>query len=374
MGIFKKKDKKEKKKYYCLDRIKECDAQYNVIYGERSNGKTYATLKELLEAYVKSGAQFAYLRRWDTDFKGKRGASLFDGLVRDNVISDLTNGEYNSVYYWSGRFYLSKFDKENLSRVNSPEPIGYAFAINTMEHDKSSSYPNIRNIIFDEFLTRTTYLVDEFVLFCNVLSTIIRDRDDVKIYMLGNTVNQYCPYFREMGLKNIKKMKPGDIQVYTYGDTGLKVAVEYTGGDEYRDSKPSDVYFAFDNPKLRMITSGGWELDIYPHCPMKYNKSNIKLTYILEFDEELLQCEIVKVNKCMFTFIHRKTTPIKDEDRDLIYTQRYDPRKNWRRVISKPYDKIGKIIWDQFRTDSVYYQDNEVGDMVMNYLQWCAQQ
>lgn len=374
-NIFKGKPKKGvEQKYYTLDRIEEAGAHYNIVIGERSNGKTYATLKKLIKEYIENGSQFAYVRRWEEDFRGKRGSSLFDGLVRDNVISEMTGGEYNSIYYWSGRFYLSKYDKETMSRTNAPEPCGYAFAVSTMEHDKSTSYPFIRNVLFDEFLTRTTYLVDEFVLFCNVLSTIIRDRSDVKIYMLGNTVNQYCPYFKEMGLKNIKKLKPGDMQIYEYGDTGLKVAVEYTGGEAYRSSKPSDVYFAFDNPKLKMITSGGWELDIYPHCPMKYNHSDIKFTYFVEFDGELLQCEIVKCNKCLFTFIHRKTTPIKDENRDLVYSQRYDPRANWRRIILKPYDKIGKLIWSQFVTNSVYYQDNEVGDMVMNYLQWCAQQ
>lgn len=372
--ILKKSEKKEIKKYYSLDEIKKCDAQYNIIYGERSNGKTYATLKELLEEYVKNGSQFAYLRRWEEDFRGKRGATLFDGLTRDNVIEDLTDGEYNTVYYWSGRFYLSKFDKEKMTRRNAPEPCGYAFAISTMEHDKSSSYPFIRNVLFDEFLTRTSYLVDEFVLFCNVLSTIIRDRSDVTVYMIGNAVNQYCPYFKEMGLKNIKKQKPGEIQIYEYGESGLRVAVEYTGGEAYRSTKPSDVYFAFDNPKLKMITNGGWELDIYPHCPMKYSHKDIKFIYFIEFDEELVQCEIIKKDKCVFTFIHRKTTQIKNENKDIIYSQHYDPRRNWRRVINKPFDKIGVLIWEQFKTDSVFYQDNEIGDLIMNYLQWCDQQ
>ena len=38
------------------------------------------------------------------------------------------------------------------------------------------------------------------LFFMNVLSTIIRDRENIKIFMLGNTVNKYCPYFDEMGL------------------------------------------------------------------------------------------------------------------------------------------------------------------------------
>ena len=369
-----KKKPKEELKYYSSERIRSLNAHYNMIFGERSNGKTYNILAYCLEEYVKNGSQFAYLRRWEEDFKGKRGASLFDNHASNKFIEEITNGEYNNIYYYSGRFYLSKYDKENMSRVNSPEPIGYAFAISTMEHDKSSAYPNIRNVVFDEFLARTSYLVDEFVLFCNVLSTIIRDRDNAKIFMLGNTVNKYCPYFTEMGLKNVKKMLPGDIDVYEYGESGLRVAVEYTGGTGIRNTKPSDVYFAFDNPKLKMITSGGWELDIYPHCPMKYRPADVKYSYFIEFDEEMLQCDIIKKNKCTFTFIHRKTTELKNPDKDLIYCSKYDPRRNWRRVISKPYDNIGKLIWKQFVTDSVYYQDNEVGDIVMNYLNWCEQQ
>lgn len=97
-----------------------------------------------------------------------------------------------------------------------------------MEHDKSTNYDGIINAVLDEFLTRSYYLPNEFVLFMNVLSTIIRDRDNVKIFMMGNTVNQYCPYFAEMGLTHIKEMKKGDIDVYEYGESGLTVAVEYT--------------------------------------------------------------------------------------------------------------------------------------------------
>lgn len=361
-------------KYYTHNRLFEyCpDAHYYMIFGERSSGKTYDLMKYCLEQYVKDGSQFAYLRRWDTDIKGQPIRTLFANLVANKEIQKITKNEYNDVYFYGGSFYLSFYNSEKGTRVNSPEPIGFVFALNNMEHDKSSSWPHVNNIVFDEFLARKSYLVNEFVAFTNVLSTIIRKRDNVKIFMLGNTVNKFCPYFKEMGITNLKKMVPGEINVYKYGDSGLTVAVEYTDG---RDSiNPSDVYFAFNNPKLKMITQGAWELDIYPHCPIKYRPKDIKFTYFIEFDDEYLQCEIVKANKCLFTFIHQKTTPLKKEDKDIIFSQRYDPRKNWRRIIHKTYDKIGEVIWKQFVTDSVYYQDNEVGDMVANYLEWCKQQ
>jgi hypothetical protein len=136
--------------------------------------------------------------------------------------------------------------------------------------------------------------------------------------------------------------------------------------------KKSDFYFAFDNQKLEMITSGIWEIDIYPHCPYKYKPKDIKFKYFIEFDANLLQCEVVYIDNMTFTFIHRKTTPLKDEDNDLIYSTRYDPRPNWRRKITLPMFKVEYKILEYYKADKIFYQDNEVGEIVRNYLVWCG--
>lgn len=368
--------KKEKApaKYYRLTEILKLKCDYNLIIGERSNGKTYAALEEALKRYQEKGAQFAYIRRNDMDLKGKNATSLFNGLTENERVKEITKGAYNSVYYYSGRFYFCNYDEQLAKRVLSPEPIGYTFSLNTSMHDKSTSFPNIKTIIFDEFLTRQYYLIDEFVIFMNLLSTIIRDRDDVQVFMLANTVNKYAPYFQEMGITNIKKMKPGSIDVYEYGDSGLRVAVEYTGGGKTRSTKPSDKYFAFNNPKLQMITTGVWELDIYPHLMTKYRPKDVRATFFIEYDRELLQGEIVKLNGVIFTYIHKKTTPLKDEEKDYIYSTRYNPRKNWHRCINKPIDKLGELIWRQFQEFRVFYQNNEIGDLTKNYIDWCVSQ
>ncbi|MGC5276152.1 hypothetical protein ACPXAM_23725, partial [Escherichia coli] len=88
-------------------------------------------------------------------------------------------------------------------------------------------------------------------------------------YMLGNTVNKYCPYFAEMGLEHIPKMTQGTIDVYAYGNSDLTVAVEYCKSPDSKVKEASHKYFAFNNPKLEMITGGAWELNIYPHLPYK---------------------------------------------------------------------------------------------------------
>ena len=356
------------KKYYSLKNILSKKAQYNIIFGERSNGKTYSVLKYGLEQYTKDGKQMAIIRRWQDDFKGKRGASMFDSLAANYEIEYMTKGKWTNVYYFGGRWFLCNY-KDDGTREIDETPFAYAFSITSMEHDKSTSYPNVTTILFDEFLTRTAYLPDEFVLFMNVLSTIIRDRTNVKIFMLGNTVNKYCPYFSEMGLKHIKNMEPGTIDLYQYGNSGLSVAVEYTAPN--KNGKGSDLYFAFDNPKLTMITGGAWEIDIYPHCPCKYKPKDVLFKFYIEFDSELLECEIVNADNNLFIFIHKKTTPLKEPEKDLIYSTEYSPLPNRKRKITVPTSNMENKIYNLFKTDKVFYSDNETGEIVRNYIIWC---
>lgn len=352
--------------YYSLDDILSRKAQYNVIIGERSNGKTYAVLKHGLENYVKTGKQLAIVRRYVEDIRGKRGSQFFEALNSNNVVSDLTKGRYTFVKHVNRKFYLAYYDEDLNKDILDNRPCAFSFALNEMEHDKSTSYPDVTTIMFDEFLTRDRYLRDEFTVFMNVVSTIVRLRDDVTIFMLANTVNKYSPYFEEMGLRHINQMKQGTIDLYKYGKSKLKVAVEYCVS--LNKSKPSNIYFAFDNPKLQMITGGVWEMSLYPHCPVKYRPDQVILMYFIKFDGNILQCEIVDTGTENFTFIHRKTTPIYDEDNDIIYSMEYDPRPNHVRRLSRPATKWQRKIAEYYATEKVFYQDNEVGEIVRNFV------
>lgn len=359
--------KSTKIKYYNPKKIDETNAQYRMVIGERSNGKTYAILSKILQNYFTKNEQGAVVRRWQDDFKGKRALAMFAPMVTDNLVYKYSQGRWDRIDYRSGCWYPARYDEQTDTIVRGDEPIAYAFALSSMEHDKSTSYPKITTICLDEFLTRGYYLVDEFVLFMNVVSTIVRQRMNVKIYMLGNTVNWTCPYFTEMGIRHIRDMKQGSIDVYTYGESGLKVAVEYC--QSIADSKQSNVYFAFDNPRLQMITSGAWELDIYPHLPVKYEHKHIKGIFFICFEGDTLQCEVVHYGRNAFIYIHRKTTPIKDYDHDIIFALNNDYRINHYQSLIRPRDKISQVIAFLVKQNKIYYQDNEVGEIVRNYRQ-----
>ena len=356
-------------KYYNLTKILKKNATYNIIIGERSNGKTYSALLYSLECYFNDGSQVAVVRRWGEDVKGRRAKNIYTQLEVNNEIHKLSNGQYTHIHHYAGKFFPCTYDNEKLIYDNK-KVLGYTFSLTEYEHNKSISFPHINNIIFDEFLTNRMYLPDEFVLFMNTISSLIRLRDTVKIFMLGNTVNKFCPYFKEMGLSNILKMEQGDIDVYRYGESKLKVVVEYC--TSLKKYKKNNHYFAFNNPKLQMITSGAWELDIYPHLPIQFKKSDIINIYFIDFNDQVYQCEIVNFNNSYLTYIHIKTTSIKDSDKCLIYTLQSHYQLNYNVNILKPQNEPQERILWFFKTNRVFYQNNEVGDAINNYLKNCG--
>ena len=364
-----------KPKYYDIAHLlkdyPEC--LYYVVFGERSNGKTYSALKYCLERYFKHGEQFAYIRRFGEDVKKKNLQTLFSAHVDNGLLSNLSSGAYSSIEYGGNKFipvnWISGPKGGDIKDV-AKEPIGYAFDLNAMEHHKSTSYPKVTTIVFDEFLSRQGYLTNEFVLFMNTLSTIIRDRSNVKIFMIGNTVNKYCPYFTEMGLTHIKNQKPGTCDVYSYSDTGLSVCVEYCDPMSKRGGKSSDMYFAFDNPQLQMITTGSWEIAIYPHLTQKYRPKDVAFQFFIQFDETILHCEIVVTDDNYFLFVHRKTTPIKDESEDIVYSNIPSQKWNWRTGLTKLSDPLSQHINRMIKENRVFYSDNETGEVLRNFIIW----
>lgn len=363
-------------KYYSLKKIKEKKCKYNLIYGQRSNGKTFAVIQEIMERYTKSegGECGLYLRRWEVDIKGQRAKRLCDGFLPEHI-KKFTKGQWEGVKYYNREWFFTKYDKDNDLTIVDNKPFMISMCLTSMEHDKGPSYPRITTILFDEFITRPNslggsgYAVDEFVLFCNVLSTVIRLRTNVTIYLVGNTINKYCPYFREFGIEeHIPKQKQGTIDIYTFGNGNLTMAVEYCK-DNASNSKSNNIYFAFDNPKLNMIKSGEWELEIYPHIIGKIPTDWIKYKFFVEFNGNIITGNIcVGGNNLPFVYFHNKTTPLKLNKYDLIYNHIPNQDYHYRIWIDKGVDKMTGLIADLYRKHRFFYSDNLVGEIISNYI------
>ena len=346
------------------------DTYYNIAWGERSNGKSYGIQAAMLIRYIMYGEKCALFRRWQTDFLTKTASNMFGGIVNSGVIKRLTNGEYDRIFYKSKMFYLA-YEDESGNIIKENEPFCYGFALSEMEHDKGGVYPeNIGMIMFDEFISRRGYVRDEFGLFLNAISTIARTRDFAKIFMLGNSVSTSCPYFRNMGITHLNKQVKGEISIYKSSDG--KPFISCLWADSPTIEKSSNAYFQFNNPKARMITNGEFETSIYPVCPYPYFSSDVKFRFFIDYDGDLLQCNIVKFDDKIFIDINPKTTPLKNPEKDLIYSDKNTGSKNYYKKINRPVLKIQKLINLLFSQEKVFYSDNMTGECVRNYLMYCG--
>ena len=370
-------------RYVDIKPLLNIKAHYRIMVGERSNGKSYAVLNYHLDKFIKSGytEPLAIIRRWEEDFRGANSQkTCYDSLCHNgegkNVIEEKTEGIFNGVEYYNGRYYLTQneIQKDGTKKVvRTSYIIAYAFSINASEHYKGAQFPTITTILFDEFITQQQYLPDEFTLFMNLLSTIIRQRDNLEVFLCANSISRYCPYIKEMGLTKFKTQEIGTINTYSYGNSDLKVALFLTDSAP-KSTKKSNVYFAFNNPKLNMITGGDsiWQMGIYPHSPIKFDhEKDVVFKYWIVFDGEEYECEIVQKDNYLFTFIHPHTSNVKHQETDVIFNteQILDNYHQYSLLRSNlPTDFMSKINLF-YKSKQVYFSDNSTGNAISSYLE-----
>ena len=348
--------------YYSLNKILKHKALYNVIFGQRSNGKTFAVIDLMLKTFCKTGKPSAYIRRLDSEIVP---AEVFP-LLRPHMdnVKKYSKGKYNDYMYKSRCFYLIHRDENGDVQEISPAFI-YCFALSISTKSKGADRGEFAYTLFDEFLTRKFYLNNEFLLYTEILSTIMRDRDGTIHFLVGNTVNKYCPYFSEMGLTHITEQKQGTIDIYTYNDTELKVAVEYCAMSD--TSKPVSKYFAFDNPQLNMITRGMWELASYPHCMESVTKQDIIMKCYIIFDKNTLCVNIVRKND-VFLLVTPQTHSIPPEH--IVYTYTASNNPYYIHDIRKDNTKLSRLLYNLIAQNKVFFTDNLTGEIFNNWIKY----
>ena len=371
-------------------------AAYIMAVGQRANGKTYAVLAEILKKWIKSEykEQGAYIRRYEEDMQGKKGKQLLASHV--GLLKQLTK-DWDHFKFKSSEpaWYLAKWQVRTQKHRDGTEdeikeeivqelPFMWGFSINNMESDKGPNYQSeqtrVTTTIFDEFITRRFYINgdQEPVLYFNILSTIIRDRTDVKNYLIANTVSQFSPYFEFLGIDNVnvQNMKPGQIDLYNYGEEeeGGQLVFEMTPTTK-KVSKTNAKYFAFNNPRLQMF-KGFWEMGNWQLMPEKYNREQVIYTFYIQWNKKNYTADIIQ-NKDgkLWTFIYNKSTELKKKPEDLIFGKCEELRLYSFTNILKPEYNIPvlNLIKNQVLSNNVYYQSLFIGEEFNNYVKWCKE-
>lgn len=341
------------RKYYNLKPLLDCKCNWMILYGMRSNGKSYAVKKHVLEQAYNTGELFVYLRRWSEDIKSKDVAAYFG----DAPIKDITGGEWEDVTAWQGYFYWSRSGEDD-KIVRSKKPIGRYCSLNQSERYKSQVFNNYTSIIYEEFLTNKIYLGGSGInseprMLMGFVSTVSRDRD-INVFMIGNTISRVCPYFSEWGLHGVMDLKPGNIQIYHLkGENGVvDIAVENC---EVVESK-SRMFFGAAS---KQIISGEWEVDDVPKLlkPYEYYELLYELKAVFSDFRFILQLLIDPANGGAFVYIYpdTKDRKILRVVTDVFSTDPFVSNGLQRRV------KAECLIASCFSSGKVCYSDNLTG-------------
>lgn len=146
------------------------------IIGARGIGKTYGYKKFVINRFIKKGEQFIYLRRYKTELKKIK--EFFKAVQKE--FPEYKLEVKGKEFYCNGTL------------------MGWAVPLSTWSIEKSNEYPNVRTILFDEFLiekSKLSYLPNEAEALLNMMETVFRDRTNTRAILLSNATTVVNPYF-----------------------------------------------------------------------------------------------------------------------------------------------------------------------------------
>lgn len=370
-----------KRVYYNIDSLDKLGATINILYGERSNGKSYQLKhkkgilpylknstsysrryydkEKIIEDNIKAGTRFILLRRNKEEVSSEK----VEQYLNDIDIMSLTNDEYNCFSVYKKAIYLSKYDNDT-GKTKRYEKIGYVMALSTEQNYAGASYLDVHDIIFEEFMTRTVYLANEPDKLMNLYSTIDRKRGTTRLWLVGNSISRVCPYLEDWGLMDIiRNLKQGDIKTKWIStnstddegrDVEVLLAIEYcrsTGNSSFAIGKHAD-----------MLNKGDWQSDPQPHLSESYN--NYKMLFRIGFQYQSFKFigeYLMDKDSNTLWFIYPYNREFKKNL--IVFSDIIKESNYWQKDIYNPTFKNDNIrnILSTFKENKIFYATDLVG-------------
>ena len=131
------------------------------VIGERGCGKTFNAKVAMLKKFLKTGEQFIYLRRYKTEL--------------DTSLATFWN-DLQSHDYFKDHSLKVKKSKLLTEFTCDGKVCGYAVPLSTSNILKSTAFPKVKTIIFDEFIldgaSGTYHYLKNEVTMC-IINTIL---------------------------------------------------------------------------------------------------------------------------------------------------------------------------------------------------------
>lgn len=163
--------------YYDFDKALSYGCLINMIITNRGFGKTYGFKMWAIRDFLKTGAQFFSLRRYDEELK----------ITKDLFFADVKK-----------EFPDHDFKCDGYEYYIDGEPAGMCWSLSKASSLKSAPFPDINKLLYDEFLIDDSthhYLKNEVFDLLNVMETIFRTRNNWRAFLMSNAVTITNPYF-----------------------------------------------------------------------------------------------------------------------------------------------------------------------------------
>lgn len=215
---------KPKLAYYNYDKLFSYNGTFNFLVGARGLGKSFGAKDRAVDRALKFGEQFIYVRRYKDEL----------ATGRDSFFADLVSrGKHTG---WDFKFIgmkcLAAPSSTREEKKRQWKIIGYFIPLSIAQTMKSVSFPEVKLIIFDEFIIEKgniQYLHNEVIAFQNFYSTVDRNEDRVRVLFLANSVSIMNPYFIAY------KIRPDESKEFVTRHEGF-VVVHFPRAEEFKNA------------------------------------------------------------------------------------------------------------------------------------------
>lgn len=208
-------------KYYDVNQAVSRNRPLNFIVGSRGVGKTYGFKKFLINRFIKKKEEFIYLRQSKREI-------------------DNTTDWFGSL---PSKFDGHEFKQRGINLFIDKQKCGELHALSEFVQLKSNEYPNVRFIIFDEFLDDSNWPMraEKPYALASIIDTVFRNRSGCQVFCLANAESLMNEYFEFFG-------------IYPKSKTGLTLSKDIAL--EVVDSKKFNVVEERANNWLGRVTAG----------------------------------------------------------------------------------------------------------------------
>lgn len=211
--------------YFSGKYILSKQAIFNIVFSDRSDGKTFDCKARALENYEKDKTITIYMRRYKSEITPKLYESFFDEVLKIK--------QYDRFNNW-----IFKGSKNGIQVKTTPKGewdwiiLLVPLTMTGKLKSQISEVHRIKEIDFDEYMPLDgKFIKDEITLMLEFWKSIDRDRESVQMLVLGNKISPFNPLFDYFNIN--LKIEKDNIKLYKNGN----LAVQIYSNKEHRDAR-----------------------------------------------------------------------------------------------------------------------------------------